>query len=160
MRKKSGFSLVEMVVVIGIIGLLTTLVFASFSNAKAKSRDQRRISDIANFQLTLEQFYNKNKSYPKLLSELVTGGFISSIPKSPTGQTYNYFPMSYTNGDTTICTSYQIWIDLEKMSDLASSTRKGFNSLLLSGTKFTKCEATATGVNASDATHNYYDVIQ
>lgn len=63
MRKNKGFSLLELLVVISIIGILITLGLASFSTAQKKSRDARRKSDIKAIQNGFEQYYAMNGSY-------------------------------------------------------------------------------------------------
>ncbi len=61
---KKGFTLIELLVVIAIIGLLSTLAVVSLNNARAKSRDAKRVSDIKQVQTALELFYNDNNGYP------------------------------------------------------------------------------------------------
>ncbi len=157
-KRNSGFSIAEMIVVISIIAILTVIIYGSLSTARSRTRDQRRIADIASLQLSLEQYYNKNKYYPTSLSELVTAGFLpaSGVSLSPSGQTYNYFPMSY--GNSPICTSYQLWIELENQSALSSSTKKGFNSKGLLPSNLQACNGATNTIDASAA--NIYDVVQ
>lgn len=45
-RKDSGFSLIELLVVISIIGILASISLASFNTARIKSRDSRRVQDL------------------------------------------------------------------------------------------------------------------
>jgi type II secretory pathway pseudopilin PulG len=56
----------------------------SLGTARAKSRDARRISDIKNIQLALEEYYNDNLHYPLYLSSLAPT-YIPSIPVDPDG---------------------------------------------------------------------------
>lgn len=65
---KKGFTLIELLVVIAIIGILTAIISANFGTAKSKARDAKRISDLAQIQLTLEQVFDRCNKYPKSLT--------------------------------------------------------------------------------------------
>jgi prepilin-type N-terminal cleavage/methylation domain-containing protein len=58
-----GFTLIELLVVIAIISLLSSVVFASLNSARAKARDARRRSDLAQIQIALELYYDKYGTY-------------------------------------------------------------------------------------------------
>jgi prepilin-type N-terminal cleavage/methylation domain-containing protein len=62
-RTISGFTLVEILVVIGIIGVLASVVFASVGQARSNARDKARVSDIAQLQLALKLYALQNGSY-------------------------------------------------------------------------------------------------
>ena len=88
---KKGFTLIELMVVIAIIGVLASIIVASLGSAKSNSRDAKRIADTKNIQIALSLYYNDNLQYPPLvLSTLLTGGYLSSIPKDPDGSSYHY----------------------------------------------------------------------
>ncbi len=56
--KKKGFTLLEMLVVIGIIGVIVSMGFVSYSTSQKKARDAKRKSDISSIQNGLEQYYS------------------------------------------------------------------------------------------------------
>jgi prepilin-type N-terminal cleavage/methylation domain-containing protein len=63
-NKDSGFTLIELMVVIAVIGILATVILASLNNARAKARDARRITDLAEINKALELYYNDFGYYP------------------------------------------------------------------------------------------------
>ncbi len=100
---KSGFTLVELLVVIAIIGILTAIVASNFTSARARARDAKRISDINQIQLALEQAFDKCSVFPTdivnindNISGCIVPGtpfstFISVVPKDPiTLASYDY----------------------------------------------------------------------
>lgn len=63
-HKKTGFTLIELMVVIGIIGILSTIVYASFDEARKQSRDKIRMSSLKELQLAVELYRAQNGRYP------------------------------------------------------------------------------------------------
>src|SRR3989338_9110765 len=63
-KYKKGFTLLELLVDIAIIGIMSSIIIVPVSNARAKGRDAQRISDIKQIQLALELYYNTNGRYP------------------------------------------------------------------------------------------------
>lgn len=59
-----GFTLVEILVVVVIIGLLATVILTSLVEARSKARDARRKGDIHNLITALEVYRNNNVTFP------------------------------------------------------------------------------------------------
>lgn len=110
LKLHKGFTLIELLVVISIIGLLSTLAVVSFGNARQKSRDTKRLSDIKAIQSGLELYFGDKDAYPvedpaitlgdsahlffgpngfKSTAALAGSPLYMNVPKDPTS-TYNY----------------------------------------------------------------------
>jgi prepilin-type N-terminal cleavage/methylation domain-containing protein len=61
---KKGFTLIELLVVISIISLLSSVILASLTTTRAKARDAKRLLEMRQLQLALDQYYHDNGRYP------------------------------------------------------------------------------------------------
>lgn len=85
-HKKNGFTLVELLVVMAILGILVTLVAAGFYTAQMRGRDAKRKSDLKEVANALSVFYSDHNRYPDS-----SGGQIqacSYIPDNSTSCTW------------------------------------------------------------------------
>jgi type II secretion system protein G len=62
---KKGFTLIEMLVVMAIIGVLAAISLVSFQTAQTKSRDSQRKSDLKQIANSLETYLNDKGEYPE-----------------------------------------------------------------------------------------------
>lgn len=65
-QKQSGFTIVELLIVIVIIGILAGLVITTFAGIQARARDSERQTDINAIQKQLEAYYANYGGYPSL----------------------------------------------------------------------------------------------
>ena len=103
---QDGFTLIEIMVVILILGLLATIVVQSLRGATDKAKRVKAQADIAEIKTGLDRYYLDSGSYPTTdqgLASLVAapqggrvpanyeaGGYIQSVPKDPWGNPYFY----------------------------------------------------------------------
>jgi len=59
-----GFTMVELLVVISIVGILASIVYASFGSSRAIARDEIRKTDLKSLQLALNLYKAQNGSFP------------------------------------------------------------------------------------------------
>lgn len=84
-KNRKGFTLVELVVVIAIIGILAGIAVPRFLDATASARGAKIVADMRTIQSAEMIYYAKNAKYPTAqadLNSLVQGGW----PGVPTGK--------------------------------------------------------------------------
>lgn len=147
-NKDQGFTIVELLIVIVVIGILAALVLNSFSGVQARARDTERRTDINAIATQLEVYYNDQGGYPTLanLQDDASGGWVESnlkgidkeALKDPKGveitgaggaSTYSYVPLTAAAAACTTapCASFTLSGDLEK-STPDPYTKKSLNN--------------------------------
>ncbi|MEM9530620.1 MAG: type II secretion system major pseudopilin GspG [Pseudomonadota bacterium] len=106
MQKNRGFTLVEILVVVVIIGILSTIVVLNVGGSADQSRQTAAQADVKNLEQALEIYKLQNGFYPSSqqgLKSLVQrpggtpeprvypeGGYIKALPTDPWGFDYQY----------------------------------------------------------------------
>ena len=81
--RRRGFTLIEILIVITIIGILVTLAQPSFNRAVTAAKEATLKENLFILRDVIDQFYADNTKYPASLSELVEKGYIRQVPKDP-----------------------------------------------------------------------------
>ena len=98
-KNLKGFTLIEFLIVIAIIGVLAALLMANFVGIRQRSRDAQRKSDVRQIQSALELYRSDNGIYPLSAALSSCGGalslsgvtYMSKVPCDPsTGTAYTY----------------------------------------------------------------------
>lgn len=92
--RQRGFTLIELIVVVGIIGLLSALTVISLSRQQARSRDVRRVGDLTNISTAIASYVSEFYE-PKIVTEYTAGDNGSWDYSSEYGGTF------VEGGDTT-----------------------------------------------------------
>lgn len=85
-KNKSGFTIVELIIVIVIIAILATITIVAYRGVQGRARDDRRKTDIASITKAMEIYYDDNGRYPATSgSTTINAAWASSVDASWSG---------------------------------------------------------------------------
>ncbi len=126
---KKGFTVLELLIVMGIIAILLAVMLASLSVSRERARDNIRIAGVNNLVLALEQYRAICRNYPAKVNNLEASQFCSTrdeglalgllLPETPAlPLEEEYFYSAFANSSSTEkCTNYHIGVVLERKND-------------------------------------------
>ena len=82
-KKEKGFTLIELMIVVAIIGILAAIAIPQFASYRVKAFNAAAKSDLHSAQTTFEVFFNDNNLYPNAVATAATG----TIALAATGAT-------------------------------------------------------------------------
>ncbi len=141
MDEKKGFTLIELMVVIVILGILVSIGTFAFQSSQQKSRDSRRKADLDQVTRALEMYENDNGGYPvggttgvdsgkiigcgdtpkiacswgSIFSNTTKATYMIKLPKDPKSDVTGYYYESVGKG-------YRLYARLENSNDTSIPT--------------------------------------
>ena len=81
--RQFGFTLVELMIVVAIIGILATIAVPSYRQSVVKAREAVLRRDLFTIRDLLDQYRADKGKYPASLKELVTATYLRTVPVDP-----------------------------------------------------------------------------
>ena len=82
-EKKSGFTLIELMVVLAVIATLLAIAVPRYFASLEKSREAVLHQDLALLRETLDKYYGDKGKYPDAIDDLVNSKYLRSVPVDP-----------------------------------------------------------------------------
>ena len=82
-RRETGWTLVELLVVLSLVAVLASMAMSSYSTAVTRSREAVLKEDLFRMRDAIDQYFADRNEYPEGLQSLVTAGYLRTIPDDP-----------------------------------------------------------------------------
>ena len=82
-RSDSGWTIIELLIVIALISILASLAMVQYRNSITQSKEAVLKTDLFRMRDAIDQYYADKGKYPASLDALVSDGYLRKIPEDP-----------------------------------------------------------------------------
>jgi general secretion pathway protein G len=115
-----GFTLVEMMIVVSIVGILATLAMPGYMASVVKAKEAALRQDLVTIRDLLDQHRADQGKYPQSLQALISAGYLRAVPNDP-------FTTSNTTWQEITDTKEEGIIDVFSGSDFVGTNGTPYN---------------------------------
>ena len=100
-KKKKGFTLLELLVVLAILAILIAIAIPVYKNQKEKAAITAHNANVRVLETAVESYRQDKGKLPDDMNELATGGYIKSVPAVPSSNDESLKNKKYSINKTT-----------------------------------------------------------
>lgn len=126
--REDGFTLIELIIVMTIIGLLTAIAIPSYLTSVKKAREAVLKEDLHTLRASIDSYTVDKEKAPESLDDLVQAGYIKVIPVDPMTNKSDTWITSQSDTLTSITETQGGIDDVHSGSEALASTGGSYNS--------------------------------
>jgi general secretion pathway protein G len=123
---QAGFTLIEILIVLAIMGILLTIAQPNLKNSIIKARESVLKEDLFQMRDAIDQYYADNAKYPEQLTDLIdtsdlSKSYLRSIPRDPFTNAADWITVAPAEGEGGV-------FDVHSASPLVATDGTAYNT--------------------------------
>lgn len=98
LHRHRGFTLVELVVVMALIGLLLSIAVPRYMASLERGREKVLAHNVAQLREAIDQYYGDRGAYPERLQDLVEQRYLRALPVNPMTEKVDWIAVAPPQG--------------------------------------------------------------
>jgi general secretion pathway protein G len=98
-RAEQGFTLLELIIVIAVIGILAAIAMPALKNVPTRANEAVLKTNLHTIRDVIDQHYGDKGKYPTSLEQLVEAGYLKKVPMDPITKRNDTWALTYEETD-------------------------------------------------------------